>query len=85
MPVEKQCASCDKLFTCNRSHAETCSSTCRGRLWRERKEPVVLVKLSLSASLYKRIIADADARNVSLSSWLVSRAIGIAIPTVTTF
>lgn len=82
MPVKKQCASCNKQFTCNRSHAVTCGSTCRGRNWRANKEPLVPVKLAFSVSHFEAIKAAADAKGISISSWIHSRSIGSDVTTV---
>ena len=78
MPVVKQCLSCNKPLTGKRSHAVTCGSTCRGIQWRANKEPVVQVSLTLSVPLYKRIKAEADAKELSISYWLISQALSIA-------
>lgn len=78
MPVENQnhCLICNKSLAGKRSHAVTCSSTCRGIQWRANKEPVIKVQLHLSEKLYNRILADADTNGVSISWWMVRQSIG---------
>lgn len=69
MSVEKQCASCDKLFTCNRSHALTCGSTCRGRQWRLNKATVP-IKLSFSVAHFEAIKNSANAAGKSINDYV---------------
>jgi hypothetical protein len=73
MPVVKHCASCDKLFTCNRNHAETCSSTCRGVRWRANKEPFVSVKLAFGVAHFEVIKNAAAASGQSINQHLHDR------------
>ncbi|MDF9777391.1 hypothetical protein [Pseudomonas baetica] len=82
MSVEKQCASCDKLFTCNRSHAVTCSSTCRGIKWRSKKEAVVSVKIAFSAHRFALLKENADRYGLSINDYIIQRSTGSVITTV---
>lgn len=84
MPVVKLCASCNKPFTCNRSHAVTCGSTCRGIQWRANKEVVVPVKLAFSVKHFEAIKTAADAKGVSITNYIIRRSIGSDINTVVT-
>lgn len=69
MPVVKQCASCDKPFTCNRSHALTCGSTCRGIQWRANKTPMIPVKIAFSTTHFAAIENAANAAGVSINQY----------------
>ncbi len=83
MPVENQnhCLICNKSLAGRRSHAVTCSSTCRGIQFRANKEPVVKVQLHLTEKLYNRILADAESNGVTISWWMISQSIGAGITT----
>ena len=84
MPVVKQCSSCNKPFTCNRSHAKTCGSTCRGIQWRANKEQTVPVKLAFSIKHFEAVKTAADNQGMTVSNYIISRSIGAEIATVTT-
>ncbi|MNC33833.1 hypothetical protein D3C75_822420 [compost metagenome] len=81
MSVVKQCASCNKPFTCNRSHALTCSSTCRGIQWRLNKATVP-VKLAFSVKHFEAIKAAADKYGVTVANYIISRSTGSHITTI---
>lgn len=83
MPVVKQCLSCNKPFTCNRSHALTCGSTCRGIQWRANKEPKVPVKLAFSVTHFEAIKNAANNQGMTVTNYIISRSIGSDINTVT--
>lgn len=85
MPVVKQCLSCNKPLTGYRSHAVTCSSTCRGILWRANKEATVPVKFAFSVTHFEAIKNDADNHGVSINDYIMSRAIGSDINTVISY
>ncbi len=70
MPVEKQCASCNKSLFGKRSHAVTCSSTCRGIQWRANKEITVPVKLAFSVKHFEAIEAAAESAGKSISDYV---------------
>ncbi|MNU68402.1 hypothetical protein D3C71_577680 [compost metagenome] len=70
MPIVKQCLSCNKTFTCNRSHAVTCGSTCRGVQWRSKKETMVPVKLAFSVTHFEAIKNAADKHSVAVDQYL---------------
>lgn len=73
MSVEKQCLVCNKLFTCNRSHAVTCSSTCRGIKWRSKKEATVSMKLSFSVTHFETIKNSASTGGKSINQYVHDR------------
>jgi len=73
MPVVKQCASCNKPFTCNRSHALTCGSTCRGIKFRANKEVVVPVKLAFSVKNFETIKTAAESAGISITQYAHDR------------
>ena len=75
MPVVKICLSCNKPFTCNRSHAQTCGSTCRGIAWRANKEPMIPVKLTFSATHFTAIGNAAESHGVSINQFVHDRVV----------
>jgi len=75
MPVEKQCASCNKSLAGKRSHAVTCGSTCRGIQWRANKEPLAPVKLMFNIANYELIKTAAGNHGVSIHDYIHARAI----------
>jgi len=81
MPVAKHCASCKKPFTCNRNHAVTCGSTCRGIQWRLNKATVP-VKLAFSVKHFEAIKAAADKYGVTVANYIISRSTGSHITTI---
>lgn len=75
MPVEKQCIVCNKSLAGKRSHAVTCSSTCRGIRWRANKTPMVPVKLAFSATHFAAIGSAAESYGVSISQFVHDRVV----------
>lgn len=82
MPVVKECLSCNKPLTGYRSHAITCGSTCRGIIWRAKKEVKVPVKLAFSVNHFEAIKNAADKQGVPIANYIISRSIGSDIATV---
>jgi hypothetical protein len=75
MPVEKQCASCNKSLFGKRSHAVTCSSTCRGICWRANKTPMVPVKVTFSVTDFEAIKNAAESHGMPINSYIQDRLI----------
>lgn len=73
MPVEKQCIVCNKSLAGKRSHAVTCSSTCRGIRWRANKTPLVSLKLAFRATHFKAIKDAAKAYGASINKYVHGR------------
>ena len=80
MPVEKQCASCNKSLVGKRSHAVTCGSTCRGIRFRLNKATVP-VKLAFSVAHFEMVKNAADKHGVAINDWIHTRSIGSDITT----
>lgn len=75
MSEVKLCASCNKPLTGYRSHAVTCGSTCRGVLWRAKKEIMVSIKLMFNLTNYTLITKAAESHGVPISQFIHDRAI----------
>lgn len=75
MPEVKLCLACNKPMTGFRSHALTCSSTCRGIRWRANKKPMVPVKLAFSATHFAAIGSAAESYGVSISQFVHDRVV----------
>lgn len=75
MPEVKLCLACNKPMTGFRSHALTCSSTCRGIRWRANKTSMVPVKLAFSATHFAAIGSAAESYGVSISQFVHDRVV----------
>lgn len=75
MSVGKQCSSCGSKLVYKRSHARTCSNTCRWRVWHAKQSAMVAVKLLLSATHHDLIKNAADKDGVSINEWIYTKAI----------
>lgn len=75
MPVVKLCLACNKPMIGFRSHAVTCSSTCRGIRWRANKTPTVPVKLIFSATHFAAIGNAAEFHGVSINQFVHDRVV----------
>lgn len=73
MPVVKLCESCGTKLINKRSHALTCSNTCRWRVWQAKQSMKVPVKLMLNIAHYELIKNNADAIGVSINDFIHSR------------
>lgn len=69
MPVVKLCLSCNKSLAGYRKHAQTCGSTCRGKIWRSKQEITVPVKLALSVQNFELIRNAAEASGASINQY----------------
>lgn len=70
MPAVKQCLCCNKPLTGYRSHALTCGSTCRGIIWRAKKEATVPVKLAFSVTHFEAIKVAAGMTGKSIIQYV---------------
>lgn len=73
MPVEKQCIVCNRSLAGKRSHAVTCSSTCRGVRWRANKTPMVPLKLAFRINHFEAIKEAAKASGASINKYVHGR------------
>lgn len=72
------CRTCNKELVNRRSHIQTCSSSCRSRLWRASKVPMILVKLMFTNTEYALIKTNAGIRGFSLDEYLHKRVVTTA-------
>ena len=70
MPEVKNCLACNKPMTGFRSHALTCSSTCRGIRWRANKTPLVPLKLAFRFNHFEAINEAAKASGASINNYV---------------
>ena len=82
MSVEKLCLACNKPLTGKRSHAITCGSTCRGIIFRSKKEAVVSVKIAFNAHRFAMLKNNADRYGLSINDYIIQRSTGSVITTV---
>lgn len=82
MSAVKQCRSCNKPLIGYRSHAVTCGSTCRGIIWRAKKEPVVPVKLVFTVNHFEQVKNAASKHGMTVANYIVSRSTGSDFTTV---
>ncbi|WP_323160815.1 hypothetical protein [Pseudomonas fluorescens] len=75
MPKTKQCSSCGATLANKRSHARTCSNTCRWRAWYAKQSAMISVKLMFNVTIYEFIKGNAEAVGVSVSDYLQAQAI----------
>lgn len=73
MPVVKLCLSCNKSLAGYRKHAQTCSSTCRGKIWRSKQEITVPVKLAFSVQNFELIRNAAEASDKPIYQYMIDR------------
>lgn len=73
MPDIKLCLACNKPMIGFRSHALTCSSTCRGIRWRANKTPMVPLKLAFSITHFKAIRNAAEVSGTSIKRYAHDR------------
>lgn len=73
MPVVKLCLSCNKSLAGYRKHAQTCGSTCRGKIWRSKQEITVPVKLAFSVQNFELIRNAAEASDKSINQYIIDR------------
>lgn len=73
MPVVKLCRSCNKSLAGYRKHAQTCGSTCRGKIWRSKQEITVPVKLAFSVQNFELIRNAAEASDKSINQYMIDR------------
>ncbi|NWB42375.1 hypothetical protein HX815_18845 [Pseudomonas sp. E6002] len=73
MPVVKLCLSCNKSLAGYRKHAQTCGSTCRGKIWRSKQEITVPVKLAFSVQNFELIRKAAEASGKSINQYVRDR------------
>lgn len=75
MPETKKCSSCGTSLANKRSHARTCSSSCRWRVWQTKQSTRVQVKLMFSKASYELIRGSAEAAGESVTEYLQVQAI----------
>lgn len=75
MSETKQCSSCGTALANKRSHARTCSNTCRWRIWYAKQSAMISVKLMFNVTSYEIIKGNAEAVGVSISDYLEAQAI----------
>lgn len=73
MSETKQCSSCGTKLVNKRSHALTCSNTCRWRVWQAKQSAMIPVKLMFSITSYELIKGNAEATGVSINDFIHSR------------
>ena len=71
----KPCASCGSKLVNKRSHARTCSNTCRWRVWQAKQIAMIPVKLMFNIANYEFIKGNAEAIGVSINDYLQTKAI----------
>lgn len=69
------CRICNKELINRRSHIQTCSSSCRSKLWRAAKAPMVSVKLMFNSLDYEMIQRNAQTQGFTVDHYVHSRAI----------
>ena len=69
------CSTCNKELINRRSHIQTCSSSCRSKLWRASKLPLASVKLIFNSSDYELIQRNAEIQGFTLEHYLQTRAL----------
>lgn len=74
MSETKQCSSCGTALANKRSHARTCSNTCRWQIWYAKQSAMISVKLIFSVTDYEVIKGNAEAGGVSVSDHLQAQA-----------
>jgi ribosomal protein L37AE/L43A len=70
-----QCRTCNKELINRRSHIQTCSSSCRSKLWRASKLPMVSVKLMFTTADYHRIEDSAETNGLTIDNYIHARAL----------
>ncbi|MNL81187.1 hypothetical protein D3C87_2082230 [compost metagenome] len=75
MSETKQCSSCGTKLINKRSHALTCSNTCRWRVWQAKQSAMIPVKLMFNITNYEFIKGNAEAIGVSINDYLQTQAI----------
>jgi aromatic ring hydroxylase len=68
------CRVCNKELINRRSHIRTCSSACRGRLWRA-MNLINSIKLTFNSKQFERVRKNAELAGMSLVSFIHSRAL----------
>jgi aromatic ring hydroxylase len=68
------CRVCNKELINRRSHIKTCSSTCRGTLWRT-TNLLNSIKLVFSPKQFERVKYNAQSADMSLINFIHSRAL----------
>ncbi|MNE82519.1 hypothetical protein D3C80_1792480 [compost metagenome] len=76
MSETKQCNSCGTKLVNKRSHALTCSNTCRWRVWQAKQSAMVPVKLMFNTVHFELVKNAADQHGVSVNEWIHTKAIG---------
>lgn len=69
------CRTCNKELINRRSHIQTCSSSCRSKLWRASKEPMMSVKLTFNITDYELIQSNAEAVGFTPEHYIQARAL----------
>jgi hypothetical protein len=68
------CRACNKELINRRSHIKTCSSTCRGRLWRA-LNLLSSIKLVFNSKQFERVKKNAELAGMPLINFIHSRAL----------
>ena len=71
----KQCKSCGIKLVNKRSHALTCSNTCRWRVWQSKQSPMIPVRLSFSVEHFASIKDAAGMAGISINEYVQDRII----------
>lgn len=69
------CRACNTPLINRRSHAISCSSSCRGKAWRASKPPTTSVKLTLSVPHFELIENAAQSAGMSTIKYMLNRII----------
>jgi hypothetical protein len=72
---ENCCLSCGTKLINLRSHAKTCSSKCRVKLWRSKQEKLVPLKLEFNVAHFEAIKLEATQLGVTAQSLVMSRSL----------
>lgn len=71
----KKCSSCGEKLINKRSHAKTCSNTCRWRMWQAKQLALIPVKLMFDFASYELIKSRSAATGVSINNYLYAQAV----------
>lgn len=73
MPEIKSCNSCGTKLINKRSHASTCSNTCRWRVWQAKQTPMIPVRLTFSIQHFESIKDAAGMAGKSINEYMKDR------------
>lgn len=73
------CRVCNKQMINVRSHATTCSNSCRSKLWRSIQIPLVSLKLLLTSTDYQVVANLASGQGKSVNEYACTQLINSGV------